>query len=252
MDGIVEIGGQMLSGRDLIDHLQRYRLWPQFIREFIIDRATADQEVTPEEVNNACSAIFAQQRVEPDAQEQWLKEQGLTRAALEDQVSRKLRLQKFKQATWGHQLESIFLKQKGRLDRVTYSLIRTKDGGIAQELYCRLLEKEADFAELARQYSGGSEAQTGGRVGPVALTVPHPNLARMLSISEPGQLWPPHKLNDWYLIVRLEELHPARLDEPTQAQLLNELFEQWLNEQIAQTRCEFKAQGSECRVNSLT
>ena len=38
----------------------------------------------------------------------------------------------------------------------------------------------------------GQEAQTGGLIGPVELSVPHPALARILSISKPGQLWPTH------------------------------------------------------------
>lgn len=239
MNEIVAIGEHTLSNTELIELLHQYRLWPKLVREFLIDRAIADQPYSPEEVQQASEDFFNQHKIPPDNRTQWLQAQGLSPAELQTQLARQIRLQKFKTATWGHQLESFFLKQKSYLDRVTYSLIRTKDQGIAQELYCRLIEKEADFAELAQQYSEGSEAQTGGRIGPVALTVPHPNLARMLSISEPGQLWPPHPLNDWYLIVRLDEMHPARLDPPTQAQLLNQLFEQWIAQQLDQNPVRF-------------
>ena len=45
---------------------------------------------------------------------------------------------------------------------MVYSLIRSKDPGVAQELYFRIQEGENTFSELARQYSQGSEAQTGG------------------------------------------------------------------------------------------
>lgn len=235
MDKIITIGETQLSAQDWLTKMQDYQLWPKFMREFVIEQAIAPIECPPEELERNLNAYFAAQKIPPESREAWLQQKGVTLNFLTAQMSQKLRLQQFKQQTWGHQLESVFLKQKGRLDQVTYSLLRTKDAGMAQELYCRLLEEEATFEELASQYSGGSEAKTGGRVGPVPITTPHQALASLLAISEPGQLWPPQKFQDWHLIVRLEELKPARLDEPTQAKLLEELFEQWVQEQIQQT-----------------
>lgn len=239
MNEIVEIGQTQLSAADLIAHLQQYQLWPEFVKQFLTHQAIAPIECTPTELDAAREAYFTAKKVPADNRPTWLTQQGLTLDHINRQLSDRLRLQKFKHQTWGHQLESVFLKQKHHLDQVVYSLIRTKDAGTAQELYCRLLENEADFADLARQYSGGSEAKTGGRVGPVPLSVPHPNLARILALSEPGQLWPPNQLNNWYLIIRLDELKPARFDAATQAKLLDELFEQWLHEQMQQTPVRF-------------
>jgi len=47
----------------------------------------------------------------------------------------------------------------------------------------------AVLAELARD-SQGPEAETGGLIGPVELSNPHPAIAQMLSISKPSHLWP--------------------------------------------------------------
>ncbi len=143
-----------------------------------------------------------------------------------------MRLAKFKQATWGAQLESHFFNYKSKLDKAIYSLIRTKDLGVAQELYFRIQAGEQSFAECAREYSQGPESQTGGLQGPVELSVPHPALANMLSVSQPGQLWPPTRIGEWYAIVRLEKLIPAVLDEPMRQQLLDRLFTTWINEQV--------------------
>ena len=152
-----------------------------------------------------------------------------------DLATRNLRIEKFKQATWETQLESHFRQLKPKFDQVIYSLIRLRSPEVAQELYFRLVEGEQSFAELAKQYSQGAEAQTGGLMGPVALSTPHPQLARILSVSQPGQLLPPSKLGDWWVIVRLEKLISARLDEPMRQRLLNELFSTWLQEQLQQT-----------------
>lgn len=79
-----------------------------------------------------------------------------------------MRIEKFKQATWGSKLESYFYERKQQLDQVVYSLIRTHDAAAAQELYFRLLENEQPFAEIAVLYSQGSEARTGGLIDPLS------------------------------------------------------------------------------------
>jgi parvulin-like peptidyl-prolyl isomerase len=67
------------------------------------------------------------------------------------------------------------------------------------------------------------------------LSTPHPNLARILALSQPGQLSPPSNIGDWWLIVRLEKFIPAQLDEAMQQRLLNELFSAWLKDQMQKT-----------------
>jgi len=106
--------------------------------------------------------------------------------------------------------------------------------GIAQELYFRIQAKENSFADLAREYSLGPEAQTGGLVGPVELNALHPVMVQMLSSSQPGQILPPTRIAEWFVILRLEKFIPAQLDESMKARLLNELFEAWLQEQQKQ------------------
>ena len=64
------------------------------------------------------------------------------------------------------------------------------------------------------------------------LSVPHPALARILSISQPGQLWPPTRVGEWFVVVQLEKFFPARLDDPTRQRLLDELFNTWLIERV--------------------
>jgi parvulin-like peptidyl-prolyl isomerase len=54
----------------------------------------------------------------------------------------------------------------------------------------------------------------------------------MLSISQPGQLWAPTKVGDWIIIVRLDKLIPAQLDEAISQRLMNELFNQWMQTQL--------------------
>ncbi|PMB17873.1 glycosyltransferase [Fischerella thermalis] len=232
---ILELENRKLSDQEIIPLLSRYQLLSKFRQEVLIDEAIASFGCTPEEQAKCCQDFCTQHQLTSEAERlAWLQQQGITETQFLDLATRNLRIEKFKRATWGSKLESYFYERKQQLDQVVYSLIRTHDAAAAQELYFRLLENEQPFAEIAVQYSQGSEARTGGLIGPVSMSTPHPHLARILTASQPGQLSPPTRVGEWWIIVRLEKYIPARLDESMQQQLLNELFASWLKEQLQQ------------------
>lgn len=233
MTVVLQIGERAITAEEVLPLLAGYQMLPQFIQELLIDQAIAAIECTPEEMTQAYQQFYSQNQIGDEATRQtWLGRYGMTLEQLESRATRELRVEKFKQATWGPKLESYFLSRKDKLDRVIYSLIRTQDVGIAQELYFRILEGEQSFAELARVYSQGPEAQTDGLIGPVELSVPHPTLAQLLSLSQPGQVNPPTRVGEWIVLVRLERFIPAQLDDAMRRRLLNECFTTWLQEQL--------------------
>jgi parvulin-like peptidyl-prolyl isomerase len=239
---ILQIGNRQITAEEIVPLLAGYRMLPQLLQEILIDQAIAPVECTPEEKANAQQEFYTKNEIaSEEAQQAWLERYGMTSEQLEHLTTRELKIEKYKQATWGAKLESYFLSRKGQLDKVIYSLIRVQDLGLAQELYFRVLEGEQSFAELARTYSKGPEAQTDGLIGPVELSVPHPTLAKMLSISQPGQLMPPTRIGEWLVIVRLERFVPAQLDDAMRRRLLNEFFSTWLQEQINQITASVRA-----------
>jgi glycosyltransferase involved in cell wall biosynthesis/parvulin-like peptidyl-prolyl isomerase len=232
---LLQVQNHKVRTEEIIPLLSRYQLLPKLQQELVIDEAIASVSCTPQEQAKCCQDLCEQHQLTSEAERQaWLQQQGMTETQFLDLATRNLRIEKFKQATWGTKLESHFRKLKPKLDQIIYSLIRIRDAAVAQELYFRLIEGEQSFAELARQYSEGSEAQTGGLIGPVAMSTPHPRLARILAVSQPGQLSPPTNVGDWWVIVRLEKFIPARLDESMRQRLLNEQFSSWLKEQLQQ------------------
>lgn len=204
MKKVLQLGQQQIPLEQLPSLLDKYELLPTLTKEIIIDQAIASIKLTPEE------------------------EQEIG----EERLLRRVKIQKFKQLTWGHKLKSHFLKHRRKLDRATYYLLRHQEEAIIQELYFRLQEKEQSFSELAREYSQGPEAQRGGLVSGVQLNTLHPTLAAMLSSSQPGELLPITKLDDWYIIVYLQEFIPAQFNEIVKQQLLDQLFREWLQCQV--------------------
>lgn len=223
-----------ISSQELILLLEKYQLLPKLQRELLIDQTIAPFTCTPEELTQGCNEFCQSHQIPSDeALQAWLGRNNFTVEQWQASVARNLKIEKFKQATWDNKLESYFLKRKGQLDRMIYSLIRVKDPHVAQELYFRIREGEQSFADLAGKYSEGPEAQTGGLIGPVELSVPHPQLAKQLMGSQPGQLLLPMSLSGWIVIARLEKLLPAQLDQTMRQRLTNELFEQWIQEQLS-------------------
>jgi parvulin-like peptidyl-prolyl isomerase len=235
MSVVIQIGELEINDEDLFPLLAQYRMLPQLARELIIERAIANIECTNEEEKMARQRFYQQFQITTEAQiKLWLKHHGMTPDQLDRLVLREIKLEKYKQETWGNQVESQFLQSKRQLDRVVYSLIRSKDAGIAQELFFRIQEGETSFTDLARKYSEGTEAETGGLIGPVELNVPHPKIAQMLSASRPGQLIPPTRVGDWWIVLRLEKYLSAQLDDQMRQRILNELFQAWLNSEYQQ------------------
>jgi parvulin-like peptidyl-prolyl isomerase len=131
-------------------------------------------------------------------------------------------------------VEIRFLERKLDLDHVTYSLIRVEEQELAEELYQQLREGEADFPELARQYSRGQERFSRGLVGPLPMSRAHPEVLQRLRSGEPGQLWEPFPLPNVWLVMRLEQVFPAELDPEMAERMMVESFEAWFGERVRQ------------------
>ncbi|MEN8443714.1 MAG: peptidylprolyl isomerase, partial [Cyanobacteria bacterium J06555_13] len=214
----------------LVEKLLQYRLLEKFVQESVIDDLIDSVDCDP----TAAFEAFCQKRnlLTEEQQQVWCKQEHFSPAQMKAEAVRETRLARFKEETWGDRLQTFFLQRKDQLDRVIYSMIRVKSVELAQELYYRLCDDGIGFTEIAKQYSEGKEAQTGGLVGPVELSVPHPILGKMLRASDKGQLWPPTKIGDWLVIVRLEQRIPAKLDEAMRQRLLHEQFQSLLQQQM--------------------
>lgn len=167
-----------------------------------------------------------------EALEQWLKNRHWTSEDLCLDLLRQPALNRFMEQRYGPGIEEQFLDRKNDLDVVIYSLLRVRDLGLARELWIQLSEKETTFAELAASYSDGPEAQTKGVIGPLRLGSVESILASRLRSMRAGELRPPELLGQWHVLLRLEKITPARLDDTIRAQLLQEQMDQWINERI--------------------
>lgn len=233
MAPILKFGNRTISTTELPQILAGNQMLPILCRQLIINQAIAGIKLTEEETVIATTDFYRKNQIESEeARIGFIQYYGMSLEQLEELATRELRIEKFKQATWGSKVESYFLANKSQFDKVVYSLIRVTEMEVAQELFFRIQAGEASFNDSAFEYSEGQEAKTGGLIGPVELSMPHPTIAKMLSTSAPGELSAPTKLGEWYVILRLEKIIKAQLDETMRQHLLNHMFETWIAEEI--------------------
>jgi parvulin-like peptidyl-prolyl isomerase len=206
---------------------------PVLARAWVVDELVQAIPLEPARQQQLVQAWLQQHDVNDDAQlEPWLQHQRLQRADVIILATQAERLQRFRCHRWGEEVEIHFLRRKPELDQVIYSLLRVSDQSLAEELHQCLIESEAEFADLAERHAEGPERQSRGLVGPLPLTTAHPEIAGRLRVGRPGQLWPPFPVADVWVLLRLEQQLPARLNPEMRARMMDELFEAWLEERV--------------------
>lgn len=213
--------------------LARHQLLVPLLRQTVIADAVAGVSLSEAETQQAKKLWLQQKGIQsPDQLQSHLANHGMTEADALWQAELPLRIRHHSHQQFFHRAEQRFLSRKQQLDTVIYSLLRVRGESLAHELYLRIAEGEADFAELAATYAEGPEQATRGVVGPVPLLQAHPTLANVLRTSQPGELRPPLAIEQWWLVVRLESLQPASFDDAMQSRMTHELFEEWVEEEV--------------------
>jgi len=229
----IQSNTETITAWEIIPRLAHYQMLPQLIKESIIDEAIKTIECSPAEITSSYQIFEKQNKIQTAAQRQeWAATRGMSEADIREVALRQLKIAKFKHQQWGHTTKSYFIARKAQLDKVSFSIIRTKDQSLAQEIYFRIQEQEQTFAELARQFSQGVEADLGGFVAPIELGSLPPAFAQLLQNRQAGDLLPPCPTADSIVIIQINSVISAKLDSLTNQRLLNEQFQRWLQQQI--------------------
>jgi parvulin-like peptidyl-prolyl isomerase len=240
MTPLVEFGDRILATDTLLTLLTQYQLLPHLLKELIIDREIQDILLTSAEEMLAIEQFYAQhQLIDETKREAWRNYHRMSHEQFSLQALRQFKLIKFKSLRWGNVTEADFLKHKYQLDRFIYSLICVSNAELAQELYFRIKEGESTFSELASLYSEGSEAKTGGKIGPITAATLHPALVQILCSSRPGQLCSPQRFGEKSIIVRLEQHIAAQLNNTVRHQFIEHRYQEWLNHQLQNMNLSF-------------
>lgn len=203
-----------------LDHLGRWR-WPENTESTarLLTRTGRSRQMLQAWIEDLIAAVVPPTNDPPPA---------------DDPAQERLnRLQQFKQASFTLHVEEHFSRTKRERDRIIYSMIRCRNQAKVAELALAIREGELDFAAAAIRHSEGPESAQGGRVGPIWPQAGHPELNRRLDQANEGDLIGPFSVGDVHVLLRLDTRITTRLDETLQTQLIEELYNDWLNRQLA-------------------
>lgn len=230
------IDGITIEEKNIIRLLKELDLMPLFIKRFIERKVSREYQPSEADQVKHLQEFLSTERISNlEGLNHWLNLNRITEQDMSRRLFQSLQLKDFKAERFSGAVDSIFLQRKSDLDKVLYSFLRVRSKEKALELYTRLEEGEDTFADLASEYAEGNEREVNGLLGPMPMGRINVTLRERLAISKEGQLWPPFSHGDWWVLLRLEKKSPAKLDERTRQTLINELYEEWITEQVSNT-----------------
>jgi peptidyl-prolyl cis-trans isomerase C len=156
-------------------------------------------------------------------------------------LERELLRQKLTDHVTRDQVEKNFVENRTKYDRARLRSIVVDKDGIARELLSRILEEDADFAELARQYSLDQRTRTnGGDLGIVSRTALPGVVAAAVFAAKSGAVVGPLAHAGAFLLIKVEEILLGQLDGPTRVGIQQVLFRDWVAAQIQNGKVEMK------------
>lgn len=230
---VVKLGDilpSLASFDSVLSSLKSYRLWPVVLREALLDRAIAGVNCTPEELQEAWQVWCNRNEVNPEAP----VFEGLSRSEMQRAAAREKCIEKLRETAFGKLLPEYFRNRKKELDRVHLELLQFKHPAIAEEALFRCRDGEQSFEVAAQElaHRDGIEPAI-KKIGPIAVGRLSAGLTALLAGAQVGDLLGPKKIGQFHVIVRVLEFEEVSLDTRTRHKLLDELLNQWIEQQIS-------------------
>ena len=202
-------------------------------REIIIDRLIDEQKESEAPEEELIQLYLKNNSINTQEElARWMLKENLDKVSLLARAQRRAKWIKICEKKYKNQAATIFLKNKAKLDKVSYSMIWIEDEALANEVFVRIKEGECSIDDAILMSTNPPQGLAIGRVGPVKLLELPDALAELLRISQPKQVLPPIKVEKGWAIVKNEKLWPAVFNKEEKSKLLIELGEQWIAEEI--------------------
>ena len=173
-----------------------------------------------------------QQLTSPESFQKWLLTNGINYAEFKQQVTFRIKQENLKEKVTELKVQKYFVQNKENLARVVLSRIVVQHPEIAQDLKAQLVDRGADFVQLAKQYSTVDDAVVGGVMGPVIRAQMPEMVRKATENAQVGQIIGPLQIEGRYCLLKVEQLLPASLEGALKRDLENLLFEEWLKEKL--------------------
>jgi parvulin-like peptidyl-prolyl isomerase len=167
----------------------------------------------------------------------WLQQQRITVEDWTQGIRVELLTKKLQEHLFGDAVDAHYLSNRDDYRRVALSQILVRDLPEALKVVHALKEENASFCSLALEYSKGKQSKkNGGFVGICFVAKLLPEIARAISKAKEGEAIGPIQTQLGYHIVRVEQMFATELNESVREEILDSLFQSWLQAQRSSNR----------------
>ena len=239
----IEVNGEEVSLYDVLSSAKlngSLQLISDAIDAAIVRQGAAKKgiEVSDDELQQAADEFrTANELYDAETTQAWLDNRKLSYQEWETALEYQVTERKLREALTSGLVEQRFVEQKLSFDKAAVSRLVLKDEDVARELRAQIVDDEADFHALAREYSVHSETRpAGGYSGEVLRSDMEPALEASIFGAQPGKVVGPIKTDDGWELVKLERLIPAELNDEMRETIESLIFTEWLDEQRKKAR----------------
>ena len=237
---MISFGSLTVDSNQLVSFLKREMRVREICRQEIcshIVNGTAQNKgvtVSDEEIQVEANQLRHQMKLE-SAQDtlQWLEEQLITPEDWEEGIRERLLTQKLAKHLFEHDVPAFFAQNKLNYDKAILYRLSVREAPLAQELFYQITESETSFYQAAHQYDMDEQRRFHcGYEGTVSRRNLQPDIAAQVFGSRPQDILGPIQSEEGYDLLMVEDFVAAKLTDELRTQILNQLFNEWLDREV--------------------
>ena len=222
-----------MENNDFFNNLSKYDLLKEYLKSKVLEDKLKNIVLTEEEILIAKNNYMKYFSLKDDKSLE--RHRILNFLSIENlfyKITLFSKVQKYCDINYSDCINKSFYHQKEKIDEVTYSLIRVKDYGLSKELYFRIKDDGDDFNQIAKDYSIGIEKETSGLIGPLSLNKVHPDVKVKLKKCYLKFVHKPFKVNNEWILIKLEQYFESKLDQKLQRKLKSEMLDKYIEKEV--------------------
>jgi parvulin-like peptidyl-prolyl isomerase len=216
--------------------MQYKPLTQAFLSQLLVQQVAAEHglTLTETEVQQAGEQQRSELRLERAADTlAWLADQQVTPQEWEQGIRDRLLREKLAAHLFSKEAEKRFIENRLSYDRVVLYQVIVASAELAQELFYRIDAGESNFFDVAYEFDiDPARRQRSGFEGVIQRWELQPAIAPQVFNARVGELTGPIATNAGHHILWVREFLPAELTDVLRAELLQSLFQEWLQAEL--------------------